>query len=206
MGETWLISCSSETASCITHVAVLLPSTVCRNEFHKKVRLWNTYFSSFWKTFCRKKTNAPSKWGGTGDWGNKSSFFRPVAYIMIVQLKFQPYQAASTSIETWLIDDWLVVSTIWKIFVKMGSSSPNSGVKIKEYLSCHHLDECCYVSVYVMSCHFHRTTQRPSPSSRPPPPRRCDAVNLNRITTVPHRVERVGRWGWFFQGFLNPEV
>jgi len=49
---------------------------------------------------------------------------------MIVQLKFQPYQAASTSIETWLIDDWLVVSTHLKNISQMGNL-PQIAVKIK---------------------------------------------------------------------------
>ena len=33
---------------------------------------------------------------------------------------------------------WWLNQPIWKIFVKMGSSSPISEVNIKKYLSCHH--------------------------------------------------------------------
>ena len=34
---------------------------------------------------------------------------------------------------------WFFTNPCWNIWVKMGSSSPISGVKIKQYLSCHHL-------------------------------------------------------------------
>ena len=54
----------------------------------------------------------------------------------------------STNQQMWFLDIILVggwTNPTWKIWVKMGSSSPMFGMKIKKKLSCHHLVIGCFL-------------------------------------------------------------
>ena len=108
------------------------------------------------------------------------------------------------------LTSWWLNQPIWKIWVKMGSSSPIFGVKIKKYLTCHHpVDESPTYQqrptriILKSHSHFgrepHVATLNFSKSNNWGPCD-CDHAFWQKGATTKKSIQQMVNWWWFNDG------